>query len=175
MFFETENLHSQETKNTFLISILQSAAQAESEARSQNIRWGIIRGLEKGSSRLYDRKCFGYRQDENGKLTMLEEEAETVRLIFNLYLKGYSILAIIRELEKRGIKSPTSRDCWSKRTIDTMLSNEKYTGNVLVGKTYCGDFPNNQRHLNNGEREKYLMTDSHSAIITEVLFECVQA
>lgn len=57
-----------------------------------------------------------------------------VQMIFDLYLSGYSILAIIRELKKQEIKSPTGKDHWPKRTIDTMLSNEKYIGNVIVGK-----------------------------------------
>ena len=60
VYFETENIHTQETKHIFLISLLESVAQAESESRSKNIKWGSQRKLENGSSKLYDRKCFGY-------------------------------------------------------------------------------------------------------------------
>lgn len=56
-----------------------------------------------------------------------ENESIIVHKIFNLYLSGYSILGIIHELKKQAIKSPTGKDNCAKRTIDTMLSNEKYT------------------------------------------------
>lgn len=37
-----------------------------------------------------------------------------------------------------------------------MLTNEKYSENVLLGKTYCEDYPNNERRVNNDESEKYI-------------------
>lgn len=95
--------------------------------------------------------------------------------IFNLYLSGHSILAIIRKLQKRDIKSPTGKDNWAKRTIDTMLSNEKYIGNVIIGKTYCNDFPYNERKVNKGEYHKYLINGNHTPIITREQFDQVQA
>ncbi|MFI3207911.1 MAG: recombinase family protein [Eubacteriales bacterium] len=45
-----------------------------------------------------------------------------------------SRFGIIRELKSRNIKSPTGKDSWNKRSIDTMLSNEKYTGRVILMK-----------------------------------------
>ena len=123
VFFETENINTQDTKQDFIIAILQTAAQAESEARSNNIKWGIAKGLQSGKSKLYDRKCFGYSNDQNGALIINKKEAETVRKIFDLYINGYSVLAIIRELESLGIKSPSGKDTWSKRAIDTILNN----------------------------------------------------
>lgn len=175
VIFENENINTQDTKQDFLIAILQTAAQAESEARSQNIKWGIANGLKSGKSKLYNRRCFGYSNNQNGDLIINEEEAETVRKVFDLYISGYSVLAIIRELACQGIKSPTGKERWSKRTVDTMLSNEKYAGNVLVGKTYCKDYPNNKRLFNNNrEYPQYLVTGNHLAIITEDLFKRVQ-
>ena len=72
----------------------------------------------------YRRKCYGYDKDKNGELVINEEQAEVVRLIFHLYLKGKSVGGIINELEDRNIKSPTGKDTWSKRSVETMLSND---------------------------------------------------
>jgi site-specific DNA recombinase len=83
-------------------------------------------------------------------------------------------LGIIHELENNGIKSPTGRDLWCKRTIELMLTNEKYSGNVLLGKTYCEDYPNNKRHANNDESEKYYSTNNHVPIISTEKFELIQ-
>jgi DNA invertase Pin-like site-specific DNA recombinase len=67
VYFETEDLSTSNTKYDFLISILQSVAQAESESRSQNIKWGNKRKLEDGSSKTYGRICYGYQHDDEGQ------------------------------------------------------------------------------------------------------------
>ena len=87
-----------------------------------------------------------------------------VQKIFELYLSGYSILGIIRYLEEKKIASPSGKPKWSKRSVELLLSNEKYIGNVIVGKTYCDEYPNNQRRINKGEQKKYLLRDSHEPI-----------
>lgn len=174
IFFEVENIRTSETNKSFLLSIFEAVAQAESETRSKNIKWGINRGLENGTSKLYNRKCYGYYNDSNGNILINESEAAIVKKIFDLYLSGYSIIAILRELENEHIKSPTGKDKWPKRTIDTILSNEKYIGNVLVGKTYCNDFPYNERKVNTGMAPKYLVNNNHPAIISKEIFEQVQ-
>lgn len=60
------------------------------------------------------------------------KKTKNVSMVFNMYLQGKSVLGITSELERLGIKSPTGKDEWSKRTVDVMLSNEKYTGNVRL-------------------------------------------
>ena len=161
VIFEQEELDTANTDSDLMISIIESFAQAENESRSENIKWGIKQGAASGTSKLYDRKCYGYKHDEDGKLIIDEETAENVKIIFDLYLRGQSVLGIIKELEKRKIPSPTGKEKWCKRTIDVMLSNEKYTGDVRLLKT--------------GKREvHYLATDNNPAIISKEVFEAVQ-
>lgn len=144
-----------------MITIIESLVQAESESRSGNIRMGIKYRAAAGTSKLHDRKCYGYKHDANGKLIIDEETAENVKLIFDLYLGGKSVLGIIRELEKQEIPSPTGKKKWCKRTIDVMLSNEKYTGDVLLLKSGNSDI-------------HYLASDNNPAIIAKEVFEAVQ-
>ena len=161
VIFEQEELDTANTDSDLMISIIESFAQAENESRSENIKWGIKQGAASGTSKLYDRKCYGYKHDEDGKLIIDEETAENVKIILDLYLRGQSVLGIIKELEKRKIPSPTGKEKWCKRTIDVMLSNEKYTGDVRLLKT--------------GKREvHYLATDNNPAIISKEVFEAVQ-
>ncbi len=90
-----------------------------------------------------------------------EQKAENVKLIFDLYLRGQSVIGIIKELEKRRIFSPTEKEKWCKRTINAMLSNEKYTGDI--------------RLLKSGKSEvQYLSSDNNPAIISKEVFEAVQ-
>ena len=161
VIFEQEELDTANTDSDLMISIIESFAQAENESRSENIKWGIKQGAASGASKLYDRKCYGYKHNEDGKLIIDEETAENVKIIFDLYLRGQSVLGIIKELEKRKIPSPTGKEKWCKRTIDVMLSNEKYTGDVRLLKT--------------GKSEiHYLATDNNPAIISKEVFEAVQ-
>jgi len=174
LFFEVENIRISETSKTFLLSIIEAVAQAESESRRQNINWGIKYGLKTGKSKLYNRKCFGYSHDSKENIIINEEEAKIVQKIFSLYVNGYSIIGIIRELNKEGIKSPTGKEIWPKRTIDTILSNEKYMGNAVVGKTYTKDYKKNERRINKGEQDKFQAANTHPPLISKEQFEQVQ-
>ncbi len=69
-----KNINTQDTKQVFIIAILQTAAHAESEARIQNIKWGIAKGIESGKSKLYNRKWFSYSNNKNGDLIINEAE-----------------------------------------------------------------------------------------------------
>ena len=92
-----------------------------------------------------------------------------------MYLSGMSVLGIVAELEKQGIKSPTGKDKWCKRTIDTMLSNEKYIGNALVFKTYTTYTPKPKRVQNNDHsHEQIQLNDAHMPIISKKMFDAVQ-
>jgi site-specific DNA recombinase len=161
VIFEQEVLDTADTDNDLLISIIESIAQAENESRSENIKWGIKQRAAQGTSKLYNRKCYGYYNDEEGNLAINESEAKNVRLIYNLYLQGKSVIGIVKELERLGITSPTGKDTWPKRSIDVILSNEKYIGNA--------------RLLDDGKHSSYyLAEDNNPAIISKETFHAVQ-
>lgn len=161
VIFEQEVLDTADTDNDLMISIIESIAQAENESRSDNIKWGIKQRAAQGTSKLYNRKCYGYINDPDGKLVIDDEEGKNVRLIFDMYLQGKSVIGIVKELERLKIKSPTGKDKWAKRTVDVMLSNEKYIGNVIL--------------LGNGlHSECYLSKENNPAIISKETFKAVQ-
>lgn len=161
VIFEQEELDTAKMDSDLMIAIIESLAQAENESRSDNIKMGIEYRAAAGTSKLYDRKCYGYKHDENGKLIIDEETAANVKLIFDLYLGGKSVLGIIRELERLEIPSPTGKKKWCKRTIDVMLSNKKYTGDVLLLKSGKSDV-------------HYLASDNNPVIVSKEVFEAVQ-
>lgn len=161
VIFEQEDLDTANTDCNLMVSIIESLAQAENESRSDNIRMGIKYRASSGTSKLYDRKCYGYKHNEEGKLIIDDETSKNVKLIFELYLGGQSVLGIVKELEKRKILSPTGKEKWCKRTIDVMLSNEKYTGDVKLMKSGNSDV-------------QYLSEDNNPAIISKEVFEAVQ-
>ena len=174
VIFQRENLSSKYRDSDLVMSLSASLAQAESESLSEAIKWGLKRGFESGESKLYARKCYGYNNSETGELVINEEQAIVVRRIYDLYLSRYSVDMIMKKLAADGIKTPTGKDTWSKRTIQKILTNEKYIGNVMLGKTYTGTFPNNKQKVNKGEQEQFIIQDAHEPIISIEIFQKVQ-
>ncbi len=175
VIFENEEIDTSNCDTELLFTLISAYAQEESFNRSENILWGIEKGMEDGTSKLYSRRCFGYRRNKDGLLEICPEEAEIVRLIFDLYLEGYSIIAITRELEGRAILTPAGKKKWCNQSIVKILTNEKYIGNVLLKKTYTEGFPNRKRKQNNGEKHRYLAEHVHPEIIPKDVFDAVQA
>lgn len=161
ILFQAENIDTDDYDSSFLISILESIAQAENESRSTNIRLGLSFKAAAGTSKNFDKAIYGYKKDENGKLIIDKEKASVVKDIYHWYLKGESILGIKRKLEENKILSPTGRPTWSKKTIENILSNKKYIGTVKLNDSLTGEYA-------------YILEEHHPAIITEYDFRCVQ-
>lgn len=161
IIFKQEELDTLTVGSSLLISTIEACTQAENEIRRDNIKWGIKQRAENGSLGFYRRKCYGYDKDKNGDLVINEEQAKVVKLIFDLYLGGKSILGIVKELKERCIKSPTGKENWPKHSIEEMLSNEKYIGVSVV-------------NVGGEEGQVYKLNNSHPAIISKEMFDVVQ-
>jgi len=132
--------------------------------KSEAIKNGLRKGFQDGSSKMAKRKCYGYMINSDGELEINPDEAKVVCWIFERYLAGDSLGKIATGLGKQGIPSPAGRPKWNREAIDKLLSNEKYTGRVLLQKTVS---TGTVQIENNGLMERYLYTGSHKAIISE--------
>ena len=139
--------------------------------RSEEIKVGLRKGFHDGSSKMAHRKCYGYDIGSDGELAVSPDEAQVVRWIFERYLAGDSLGEIVSSLEKQGILSPTGKPRWNRESIDKLLSNEKYTGRVLLQKTVSTGAVQIE---NNGLMDRYLYTGSHEAIIDDKMFIATQ-
>jgi len=172
--FEMEGIHTRDKRVIQAITGAAAYAQEESHVKSENIKWGIRRSTERGNVKLNHTNFLGYTKDENGKLVIVEEEAHIVRLIFALYVQGYGCRKIKKHLEDNGIKTITGKTVWSTSTIDRILSNEKYIGNVITQKTHVKDFLTHKQEKNRGELPQYLIENNHQPIIVPEMFMRVQ-
>ena len=139
--------------------------------KSEAIKAGLRKGFQDGSSKMARRKCYGYEVGPNGELAVNSDEAQVVCWIFERYLAGDSLGEIAAGLETQRIPSPTGKSRWNREAIDKLLSNEKYTGRVLLQKTVSTGAVQVE---NNGFMGRYLYTGSHEAIISDELFMAVQ-
>ena len=126
--------------------------------KSEHIKAGIRANFRNGCSKAARRRCYGYSAAPDGHLVINRTEAEIVRWIFQKYLDGDSLGKIAADLEKQRILSPTGKLKWNREAIDKLLSNQKYTGRVLLQKTISTGISQIE---NNSLMEQYLYTDSH--------------
>ena len=108
--------------------------------KSNQITEGLRKSFKNTECKMANRVCYGYNAQPNGELVINKEEAKVVCWIFDRYLEGYSFGKIAAGLEKQDILSPTGKGKWNREAISKLLSNEKYTGSVLLQKTLssCG-------------------------------------
>ena len=174
VIFMNDNINTLDGDAELRLAIMSSIAQEESRNISENIRWGIARIFEKGKVLVNCAKFMGYTKIENGDLILVPKEAEIVRLIYRLYLEGYSSVKIKKYLEDREIKTATGQERWHTTVIDNMLCNEKYMGDALLQKTYTVDFMTKKRVVNNGIVPQYYVENDHEAIIPKEIYYRVQ-
>ena len=102
------------------------------------------------------------------------EQAETVRKIYELYLSGQTLRNIKETLETGGFKNSAGTTEWTTSNLRTILSDEKYCGDVLLQKTFIQDCISKKVIKNTGQLPMYLIQNHHEAIIPRDRFDAVQ-
>ncbi len=174
VYFEEQNLHSIDPSSEFYISIYGSVAQSESENISHNVAWGKARSAKDGNVFFAYKSFLGYRRGADGKPEIDPEQANTVRRIYDRFLAGDSLQQIANGLTADGIPTPMGRTVWQASVVQSILSNEKYKGDALLGKTYVEDCISKKVRVNTGERPQYYVENNHPAIIDAATFARVQ-
>ena len=170
IYFEKENLNTGSMESELMLSILSSLAESESVSISENEKWGIKRRFQNGTF-IISYPPYGY-DNVDGEMVIVPEQAEIVKQIFADTLAGKSTHEIAEELNERGVATKKGGH-WTPGTVNAIIGNEKYTGDVLFQKTYTDSSFN--RHQNRGELDQYLMQDHHEAIISREKFELANA
>ena len=149
-------------------SVYAAVAQSERKNNHDNLAISIQHKIKDGTSKLYCLPCYGYKLDRNDEFVIVQEEAEVVKLVLNLYSDGLSILGIMRELEQRGITSPSGKAKWCRRSIDLMFENEKYRGNSVAMAPTPSDAPKDL------PRRRYMLFMHHEGTVSSEQFDDVQ-
>lgn len=175
IYFEKENIWTLDSKGELLITIMSSLAQEESRSISENVTWGLRKQFAEGKVHFPYTNVMGFEKGENGEIVVNQEDAKTVRYIFQQALLGKTPYSIAKDLTQQGILSPSGKNHWSSVTIKRMLRNEKYKGDALLQKTYTIDFLSKKKNINKGELPQYYVENNHEAIVDKETFDAVQA
>ena len=172
VFFETENIYTLNSNSEMSLSFISTLAQEESHTKSEIMNASIEMRFKRGI--FLTPPLLGYDQDENGNLVINESEAKIIRLIFFMYLYGYSINRIAESLTSLGLKTKKGNTVWSPASIYQILRNERHCGDVLARKTFTPNYLDHKSKKNNQDRNQYRKRDHHEAIISRDDFIAVQ-
>lgn len=170
ILFEKENIDTGKMEGELLLSILSSLAESESHSISENEAWSIKRRFLNGTFKI-SYPPYGYDYID-GEMVVNEKQSEVVRWIFSQVLSGNSTAEIARKLNEEGVATRRGGS-WTSTTINGMIRNEKYTGDVIFQKSYSDE--RFTRHRNNGERDQYFVADHHEAIISHEDYDAANA
>ena len=174
VIFEEQNINSIYPESEFLIALHAAFAQSESESISANVRWGKRQSIKDGKVTFQYKTLLGYEKGPDGNPVIIPEEVETVRRIFEWYLAGKSVRDIRLALVAGGFRNAVGTTDWTTSNLRSILTNEKYCGDVLLQKTFIQDCISKKVIKNTGQLPMYLIQNHHEAIIPRDRFDAVQ-
>ena len=168
VIFLNDNINTLDGDAELRLAIMSSIAQEESRKTSERVKWGQKRQMEQGV--VFGRSMLGY-DVKDGKMTINEEGAKIVRLIFHKFVdEGKGTHVIARELREEGILPCRVKE-WQNTVILRVIRNEKYCGDLVQKKTYTPDFLSHEKKYNRGQEEFVIIKDHHEPIISRELFD----
>lgn len=172
VFFETECIFSLNDDSQMALSFQATMAQEESHVRSRSMETSLRMRLDGGIP--LTPKLLGYSQDAEGKLIINPEEAPTVKLIFFMYLYGYSSADIATALTELGRKTYLGNVNWTSSSVVQVLRNERHCGDVLTRKTFTPNYLNHKSRKNRGDRPQSVYKNHHEGIVSRDDYIAVQ-
>ena len=174
VIFEKENLNSISWESEFLLTLYGAFAQSESESISKNVGWGKRQAMKEGKVTIQYKHLLGYIRGADGKPEIVPDQAEIIRFIFKRYLAGDTLRAIKAQLEAEQVPYITGEVAWNLSTLQSILQNEKYCGDVIMQKTFRKDCISKETVVNTGQLPKYWTQNHHEAIVSREIFDAVQ-
>lgn len=167
--FDEGGLYTLDTTGAMVLTILATVAEEESRSKSFIMNWSVERRFAKGI--FLTPALLGYDKDEDGHLIINEDEAETVKVIFYLFLNGWSHTEIADLLTKYGRKTKLGNEVWNPTSIAGIIENERHCGYVLAHKTYTPNFKDHKSVKNEGQRTQYIDPENHDPIVTKEVYD----
>ena len=168
VYFEADNLYTLDSTGALVLTIMATLAEEESRNKSVIMNWSIDRRFSRGI--FLTPELLGYDRDENGELVINPQEAETVKVIYDLYINGWTPKEIADLLTEYGRKTKLGNEVWNPGTIRGVIGNERHCGDILARKTYTPNFKNHKAKKNEGKRTQYRQRDHHDPIVRREVY-----
>lgn len=172
VFFIDDNIWTMDGDGELRLSLMATLAQEESRKTSERVKAG--QKISRDSGVLYGSgNILGY--DRVGSTYVInEEQAETVRMIYDLYLQGYGSMKIANILTERKRKTASGLVKWSISNIMRAIRNATYTGTKCYNKSRSNNFLE-QKRINNLDMSTYEYVEGDfPAIISKEVWDKAQ-
>ncbi|GLI56421.1 recombinase RecD [Propionigenium maris DSM 9537] len=159
--------------------ILESVLEGMADYYSKNLSNLVTRGMLEQSRKaihIGGKPPLGYDVDkETRKYVINEEEAKSIRIIFEKYLQGHTVMSIVEELNGRGYKTKKGVS-FGTNSIRGIIKNEKYCGTFVFNKSASKDaFGRRNNHKTKDEKDIIRVKGGMPAIISEEDYKKAQA
>lgn len=171
VFFESEGIDTGDSSSDVMLNILAIFAQEESHTKSEIMQWSVDNRFARGN--FLTPRLFGYNidPDKPDRYIINEEEAKVVKLVYSMYVTGYSPNEIAVTMTKLNYVSNIKGDRkWTAGVVNNILNNERRCGMIIARKTYTPDFTTHKSRKNINQRNKYQMNDHHKGIVAVELY-----
>ena len=172
IYFETEAIYTLQEDSEMALSFQGTMAQEESHSKSRSMEISLRMRLDHGLPLIA--KLLGYTIGDDGKLKIDPKTEHIPRLMFYMYLYGYSTQEIANVLTELGKTTYRGNTEWSAGTVIGCLRNERYCGDVYTRKTYTVSWKTHKKAKNRGKRPISHYYDVHEPIISRDDFMAVQ-
>lgn len=172
VYFESEGIDTADSSSDVMLNILAIFAQEESHKKSESLNWSVDNRYAVGN--FLTPRLFGYKIDPNkpDRYIIIEEEAEVVRLVYSMYVTGFSPTEIAETMTKLNYISNIHGDRkWNSGVVNNIITNERRCGMIIARKTYTVDFTTHQKRKNVNQRNKYMLDDHHDGIVAKEIYE----
>ena len=172
IYFETEAIYTLQEDSEMALSFQGTMAQEESHSKSRSMEISLRMRLDHGLPLIA--KLLGYNIDDKGKLQIDPKTEHIPKLMFYMYLYGYSTQEIANVLTELGKTTYRGNTEWSAGTVIGCLRNERYCGDVYTRKTYTVSWKTHKKAKNRGKRPISHYYDVHDPIVSRDDFMAVQ-
>ncbi len=172
VFFIDDNIWTMDGDGELRLSLMATLAQEESRKTSERVKAG--QKISRDNGVLYGNgNILGY--DRVGETYVInEEQAETVRMIFDLYLQGYGSMKIAGILTEQKRKTASGLVKWSVSNIMRAIKNATYTGTKCYNKSRSNNFLE-QKRINNLDMSTYEYVEGDfPAIVSQEVWDKAQ-
>lgn len=180
VFFINDNIKTFDGDGELRLTIMATLAQDESRKTSMRVKSGqqtsMNNGVFYGNGNILGYNRYEWKEGDKKCVEMRinPEQAETVRLIYDMYLAGNGLVRIKDELERLGRLTSMGKTQWFPTVISHILKNSFYCGIITYHKEFTPDYLKQKKIKNYGDIAFTQVQGKHEAIVTVEEYERVQ-
>ncbi|MCR5636169.1 MAG: recombinase family protein [Clostridiales bacterium] len=180
VFFINDNIRTCDCDGELRLTIMATLAQDESRKTSVRVKSGLQTSMNNGvffgngNILGYDRIETRIGNEKNVEFRQNPEQSKTVRMIYDMYLRGDGLTKIKYQLEQAGRLTATGKTKWFETVISNVLKNSFYCGIITYHKEFTPDYLKQKKIKNYGEVEFTQVQGRHEPIVTVEEYERVQ-